>query len=150
MDQGAHVGRRVLVQLLVAAEDEDGDVDGAEDGELVGLLEEAAFPLEKSATRDRSARRLAQQGAGERARAYTERFLSSLIALISIFLRPILGQATGDGDGRQEGRRGARRGEATPGMVCVRGGGCPAKKKRTVGQPEAAAGWRRRRYTAAS
>ena len=53
-DEFAHVTRRVLVQLLVAAEDEDGDIDGTEDGELVGLLEQAAFPLQKGTARRKS------------------------------------------------------------------------------------------------
>jgi len=38
---------RVLVQLLVMTENDDGDIDGAEDGELVRLLEQAAFALEE-------------------------------------------------------------------------------------------------------
>ena len=46
-DDLVDVGGGVLVQLLVVAEDDDGDVDGAEDGELVGLLEEAALALEE-------------------------------------------------------------------------------------------------------
>ena len=51
VDELVHVPGRVLVELLVAAEDEDGDIDGAEHGELVCLLEQAAFPLEKGAGR---------------------------------------------------------------------------------------------------
>jgi hypothetical protein len=31
------------------AKDDDGDIDGAEDGKLVGLLEQAAFALEEGA-----------------------------------------------------------------------------------------------------
>jgi hypothetical protein len=41
------VARGELVQLLVVAEDDDGNIDRAENGELVGLLEEAAFALQK-------------------------------------------------------------------------------------------------------
>lgn len=41
------VARRELVQLLVMAEDDDGDIDGAQHGELVGLLEETALALEE-------------------------------------------------------------------------------------------------------
>lgn len=41
------VRRRVFVQLLIVTKDDDGDIDGAEDGELVRLLEEAAFALEE-------------------------------------------------------------------------------------------------------
>jgi hypothetical protein len=47
-DQVAHVGRRVLVELLVVAKDEDGDIDGAEHRELMRLLEETALALEES------------------------------------------------------------------------------------------------------
>lgn len=36
---------RVLVQLLIVSEYDHGDIDGAEDGELVRLLEQAAFAL---------------------------------------------------------------------------------------------------------
>ena len=39
------VARGELVQFLVVAKYDDSDVDGAEDGELVGLLEQAAFAL---------------------------------------------------------------------------------------------------------
>ena len=46
------VRRRVLIQLLVMTEDDDRDVDRAEDGELMRLLEQAAFALEE---RDRPA-----------------------------------------------------------------------------------------------
>ena len=41
------VARRELVQLLVVAEDDDGHVDGAEHGELVSLLEQAALALQE-------------------------------------------------------------------------------------------------------
>ena len=43
------VARGKLVQLLVVAEDDDCDVDGAEDRELVRLLEQAAFALQEGA-----------------------------------------------------------------------------------------------------
>jgi hypothetical protein len=42
------VAGRKLVQLLVVAKDDDSDVDGAEDGELMRLLEQAAFALQES------------------------------------------------------------------------------------------------------
>jgi hypothetical protein len=41
------VSRRVLVQLLVVAEDDDSDVDGAEHGKLVRLLEQPTFAFEE-------------------------------------------------------------------------------------------------------
>jgi hypothetical protein len=50
----AHIPRRVFVELLVAAKDENGDVDRAEHRELMRLLEKTAFPLEKGAVRFRS------------------------------------------------------------------------------------------------
>ena len=34
------------------AKDNDSDIDGAEDGELVSLLEQAAFTLEESTERE--------------------------------------------------------------------------------------------------
>ncbi len=47
MDERPHIGRRVLVQLLVAAEDEDSNIDRAEHRELVRLLEQAALALQE-------------------------------------------------------------------------------------------------------
>lgn len=46
-DDFVDVRRRILVQLLVVPEDDDGDVDGAEDGELMRLFEQTPFALEK-------------------------------------------------------------------------------------------------------
>ena len=43
------VARRELVQLLVVAEDDDSHVDRTENGELVGLFEQAALALEEGA-----------------------------------------------------------------------------------------------------
>ena len=45
---------RELVKLLVVAEYYDGNIDGAEDGEFVCLLKEAAFALQESPVRSRS------------------------------------------------------------------------------------------------
>ncbi len=42
-----HIGRRVLVELLVITKDEDGDIDRAKHGELMSLLEETAFALQE-------------------------------------------------------------------------------------------------------
>ena len=42
-----NISRRVLVQLLVVSEDDDGDIDRAEDGELMRLLEQTALALQK-------------------------------------------------------------------------------------------------------
>jgi hypothetical protein len=41
------VARRILVKFLVAAEYDNCDVYGTENGELVRLLEQASFALEK-------------------------------------------------------------------------------------------------------
>ena len=43
------VARGELVQLLVVTENDDGHIDGTEDGELVCLFEEAALALEEGA-----------------------------------------------------------------------------------------------------
>ena len=37
------------MQLLVVAKDDNGDINGAEHGELISLLEETSFPLQKGA-----------------------------------------------------------------------------------------------------
>lgn len=46
-DNILYLRRRVLIQLLIVSKDNHRDIDGAEDGELVGLLEEAALALEE-------------------------------------------------------------------------------------------------------
>lgn len=46
-DQLSHVAGRVLVQFLVLAEDEDGDIHRAQDGELMCLLEETALAFQE-------------------------------------------------------------------------------------------------------
>lgn len=46
-DEVPHVSTRVLVQLFIVAKDEDGDVDRAENGELMCLLEKTALALQK-------------------------------------------------------------------------------------------------------
>jgi K+-sensing histidine kinase KdpD len=88
------VARGELVQLLVVAEDDDSNVDGAEHRELMRLLEQAAFALKEGAVPGQYQSRQASY----RADAYTERFRSSLMALISIFLRPMV-----DGDATRPG-----------------------------------------------
>ena len=45
------IARGKLVQLFVVAEDDDGDIDGTEHRQFVGLLEETAFALEEGAAR---------------------------------------------------------------------------------------------------
>jgi hypothetical protein len=42
------VSRGELVQLLIVTEDDDGDIDGAEDRQLMCLLEQTTFTFEKS------------------------------------------------------------------------------------------------------
>lgn len=44
----SNVTTRVFVQLLIISEDYDRDIDRAENGELMRLLEQAAFALEES------------------------------------------------------------------------------------------------------
>ena len=63
-----HVARRVRVRFLVISKDKDGDIDGAKDGELVCLFEEATLSLEKS-----SAQREAISAWGRRPGEKTER-----------------------------------------------------------------------------
>lgn len=41
------VAGRVLIKLFVMTENNDGDIDGAKDGEFVSFLEQTTFPLEK-------------------------------------------------------------------------------------------------------
>ena len=43
----SNITTRVFVQLLIITKDYDGDIDGAENGELMRLLEQAAFALEE-------------------------------------------------------------------------------------------------------
>lgn len=78
------------------AKDDDSDVDGTEDSELMSLLEETAFPLQKGTEKSNMSAMPDNPGAPKIPRAtnktYTERLRSSLIALISIFLRPMLKQ----------------------------------------------------------
>src|SRR4051794_7376487 len=52
-DEIAHVRRRVLVELLIIAKDEDGNIDGAEDGQLMRLLEQATLSFEKGSKKYR-------------------------------------------------------------------------------------------------
>jgi hypothetical protein len=43
----SNITTRVFVQFLVIAEDDDRDIDGTEDGELMRLLEQATFALKE-------------------------------------------------------------------------------------------------------
>lgn len=77
-------------------ENDDSDVDRAENGKLMRLFEKPAFPFQKGPEgwliHVRHANSISGgKGSGlkNRTQAYTERLRSSLIALISIFLRPI-------------------------------------------------------------
>lgn len=42
-----HVARGVLIEFLVMAKDNDGDIDGTKNGQLVSLLEQSTFSLEE-------------------------------------------------------------------------------------------------------
>lgn len=72
------------------AEYYDSDVDGAENGKLVSLLEQTALALEEGAAWKGQRTGLKERDATVESGAYTERLRSSLMALISIFLRPIV------------------------------------------------------------
>ncbi len=50
-DSLIYIPRRKFVEFFVVAKDDDCHIDGAEDGKLVRLLEQTAFPLEKRAGR---------------------------------------------------------------------------------------------------
>jgi len=102
MQNIVNISRRVLVELLVGTKNDNGDVDRAQDRQFMGLFEEAALALEKGPARRvvsiASVRRVGRVAARSsvgwavlvgRCGSYTERFLSSLIGLISIFLRPM-------------------------------------------------------------
>jgi hypothetical protein len=43
----SHIRWRIFVELLVVTKDEDGDIDGAENGKLVSLLEKTTLSLQK-------------------------------------------------------------------------------------------------------
>lgn len=49
-----NVARGELVKLPIVAEDDDCNINRAEDGELMGLLEEAALALQEGATEDQT------------------------------------------------------------------------------------------------
>ena len=73
-----YIARRVLVQLLIVAKDDDSYIDGAQHGKLVRLLEETAFSLEEG---DRSEFALVLVNA-QGMRLSTYLFRSSRIGLI--------------------------------------------------------------------
>lgn len=84
-DHLPHVGGRVLVQLLVGAEDDDGDVNRAEHRQLVGLFEEATLSFQKGAGHERQ-RRDRQQRLAARARAPVRRWEGCLHRTVSVIL----------------------------------------------------------------
>jgi len=43
----SNVTTRIFVQFLIIAKDYDGDIDGAENGELMRLLEQTTFALKE-------------------------------------------------------------------------------------------------------
>ena len=49
-DDLVDIAGTILVKLLVSAEDNDGNIDRAEDGKLMRLLEQSTFTLEKRPT----------------------------------------------------------------------------------------------------
>lgn len=71
--------------------DDDGDIDRTEDGEFMGFLEETTLSFQKGSRKEQVSRRAMKWKLRcKQDKAYTERLRSSLIALISIFLRPIV------------------------------------------------------------
>ncbi len=42
-----HVTRGVLIEFLVVTENDNGDIDGTKNGQLMGLLEQSTFTLEE-------------------------------------------------------------------------------------------------------
>lgn len=69
--------------------DDDGHIDGTKNGEFVCLFEETAFSFQKSTARRMVSVIPGSQRKIPNSETYTERLRSSLIALISIFLRPM-------------------------------------------------------------
>lgn len=101
------VPRRKLVQFFVMPKDNHRDINRAQHGKLMSLLEKPTFAFEKCPMRAELAGRTrrtknyfnnridwmskAWRCLGDATRVtYTERFLSSLMALISIFLLPMV------------------------------------------------------------
>jgi hypothetical protein len=85
----SNVTTRIFVQLLIISKDYDRDIDRAENGKLMRLLEQATFALEERSVGKGTDQRGFSEDFATRLMTYTERFLSSLMALISIFLLPI-------------------------------------------------------------
>lgn len=48
-----HVTRGVLVEFLVMTKDDNGDIDGTKNGQLMGLLKQSTFSLEECPAIDR-------------------------------------------------------------------------------------------------
>lgn len=69
-------------------EDDDGNIDGTEHGQFMCLFEETAFSLQERTIIEHS-QSASSTSPVARHQTHTERLRSSLIALISIFLRPI-------------------------------------------------------------
>jgi len=89
------------------SEDDNRYIDRTQDRKLVRLLEETAFALEEGSdtiTYQYTVEYLVWWCTckGCWRSTYTERFLSSLIALISIFLRPIIASAGADARGYRQ------------------------------------------------
>lgn len=50
-----HVTRGVLIEFLVMAENDNGDIDGTKNGQLMSLLEQSTFALEECPMTGKSA-----------------------------------------------------------------------------------------------
>ena len=88
-NQITHVCRGVFVQLLVVSKNKYRHVDRAKDRELVGLLKQTTFSFQERPILFSGLVLNCLMSVSNP--TYTERFLSSLMALISIFLRPMVG-----------------------------------------------------------
>lgn len=48
-----NIARREIIELLVMAKNDDGNINGTEDGKLVRFLEQAPFALQKGSNSSR-------------------------------------------------------------------------------------------------
>jgi hypothetical protein len=98
------VARRELIELIVMTEDDNGDVYGAQDGELVSLLEKTTLALEEGAGSGSAA--VAMGGGGR-----VEACLHGAVTVILDGLDLDLAATHGEGQRRSKGR--AHRGTET-------------------------------------
>jgi hypothetical protein len=138
------VARRELIELIVMTEDDNGDVYGAQDGELVSLLEKTTLALEEGAGSGSAA--VAMGGGGR-----VEACLHGAVTVILDGLDLDLAATHGEGQRRSKGR--AHRGTETG---CDRARTCRGRdgqgrtRKGSGGQQQAAKVGAQRRRAAQS